>query len=141
MGLNADLFVANNKCRHIETIPKFEFHWWLSCQYDTISRNVAMFFIDFYNFFENPTSLIFYFLVKALIFIPPKKDLKRLNNLEHNSVFIVRLEVDTSACINSGKKKTCFSKWKKKFYGLSEKAVKWEFQYSFSPPSGLLGFS
>lgn len=83
-----------------------------------------MFFIDFYNFFENPTSLIFYFLVKALIFIPPKKDLKRLNNLEHNSVFIVRLEVDTSACINSGKKKRlAFPNEKKSFMVYQKKQL------------------
>lgn len=26
MSLNADLFVANSKCCHVETVPKFEFH-------------------------------------------------------------------------------------------------------------------
>lgn len=72
MGLTADLFVANSKFHHIETFPKFELNWWLSCQYDTISRNVAMFYIGFY-FFENLASLKFHFLVKALISIPPQK--------------------------------------------------------------------
>lgn len=52
MSLNADLFVANSKCCHVETVPKFEFHWWLSCQYDMISRNVATFCVDLTTFLK-----------------------------------------------------------------------------------------